>query len=299
MKKSCLGQTMAGRSGRRGREARLESNANPVDEKQPVWAGLSGGAFRPLSDANVKDVNESVLMLLETLGLSQATPSMIEKVCAMGGTYTDDKRLLFPRDLVLKTIAQARRDVVLYGQDKNYDLDLSGTRVHMSSGGGAPGVFDLTDGHYRDGSVQDLYDAARICDAMENIHHFSRSIVARDIENVAEMDLNTAYACLMGTSKHMSVSVSEPQNLQQLADLCYTLAGSEAAFRARPFLTVMVCHVVPPMRFAEEALDTLEAAVLAGFPVQRVKRVPRAPQQLQDHLYKQSQRPSRDWYSRS
>lgn len=70
---------MAGRSGRGGREAGLESNANPVDEKPPVWAGLSGGAFRPLSDANVKDVNESVLMLLETLGLSQATPSIIEK----------------------------------------------------------------------------------------------------------------------------------------------------------------------------------------------------------------------------
>ena len=30
----------------------------------------------------------------------------------------------------------------------------------------------------------------------------------------------------------------------------------------------MVCHVVPPMRFAEEACETLEAAVLAGFPVQ-------------------------------
>lgn len=55
--------------------------------------------------------------------------------------------------------------------------------------------------------------------------------------------------------------------LQRLADLCYTLAGSEAA-RAR--FTVMVCHVVPPMRFAKEALDTLEATVLAGFPVQLI-----------------------------
>lgn len=42
-------------------------------------------------------MNEAVLHLLETLGLSQATPSMIEKVCAQGGTYTVDKRLLFPR----------------------------------------------------------------------------------------------------------------------------------------------------------------------------------------------------------
>ncbi|WP_039019513.1 trimethylamine methyltransferase family protein [Halocynthiibacter namhaensis] len=257
---------MAKRSRRRSRNGDAEAEVLAP----PVWPGVEGGAFRPLSDSDEIEVNEAVLMLLETLGLSQATPSMIKMVCAAGGAYTDEKRLLFPRDLVEKTIREARRDLVLYGQDPVNNLDISGKRVHMSSGGGAPGVFDLEDGHYRDGTLQDLYDAARICDAMENIHHFSRSIVARDIENVADMDLNTAYACLMGTSKHVSVSVSEPENLAQLADLCYTLAGSEDTFRAKPFLTVMVCHVVPPMRFAEEALDTLEAAVLAGFPVQLI-----------------------------
>jgi len=268
--KSCRNVQMAEKSRRRGRGARIDTNANSDVPNPPVWGGVEGGAFRPLSDSDLAEVNEAVLSLLETLGLSQASESMIEKVCGAGGSYTDDKRLLFPRELVAKTIHEARRDVVLYGQNSAHDLDLSGKRVHMSSGGGAPGVFDIEDGRYRDGTLHDLYDATRICDAMENIHHFSRSIVARDVENVADMDLNTAYACLMGTSKHVSVSVTEPENLPQLADLCYTLAGGEAAFRARPFLTVMVCHVVPPMRFAEEALDTLEAAVLAGFPVQLI-----------------------------
>lgn len=261
---------MAQRPRRRGRTARIEAEAEAEVEQPPVWPGVQGGGFHPLSAADIAQVDEAVLMLLETLGLSQATPSMIDKVCAAGGSYSDDNRLLFPRALVRKTIAEARRGITLCGQDPAHDLDLSGTRVHMSSGGGAPGVFDIEDGHYRDGTVRDLYDAARICDAMENIHHFSRSIVARDIEDTAEMDLNTAYACLMGTSKHVSVSVSEPENVPQLAELCYAIAGGEAAFRARPFLTVMVCHVVPPMRFAEEAIDTLEAAILAGFPVQLI-----------------------------
>jgi trimethylamine--corrinoid protein Co-methyltransferase len=231
---------------------------------------VTGGRFKPLADTEVAAVEEAALHLLETLGLSQAIPSMVARVVSQGGRYTDDKRLLFPRHLVLKTIAEARRDIVLCGQDPAHDLSLSGARVHMSSGGGAPGVFDLEDGHYRDGSLKDLYDAARICDAMKNIHHFSRSIVARDIEDNAVMDINTAYACLAGTSKHVSVSVTEPETVQQLAAMCYSLAEGEAAFRARPFLTVMVCHVVPPMRFAEEACETLEAAILAGFPVQLI-----------------------------
>lgn len=258
---------MASHPRRRARSNRSAGSAAEND-KPPVWPGVVGGRLKPLSEPEVSLLEEAALHLLETLGLSQAIPSMIDKVTAAGGSVTDDGRLLFPRELVLKTIAEARRDITLYGQNPAHDIQLSGARVHMSSGGAAPGVFDIETGAYRESTVRDLYDAARICDAMENIHHFSRSVVARDIEDNRVMDINTAYACLMGTSKHVSISISDPAYVADIARLCYRLAGAEAAFRERPFLTVMVCHVVPPMRFAEEACETLEAAVLAGFPVQ-------------------------------
>lgn len=213
-------------------------------------------------------MHEAVLFLLEELGLSQATSSMVEKVTAKGGRLTADGRLLFPRELVLESIESARRDVVLHGQRAGLELELSGARVHMSSGGASPSIVDLETGHYRDSTTKDLYDAARLVDAMEHVHHFSRSLVARDASDSLTLDSNTAYACLCGTAKHVSMSVSDPANVPAIADICYAIAGGEAMFRARPFLTVMVCHVVPPMRFAEEACQTLEAAILAGFPVQ-------------------------------
>ena len=212
----------------------------------------------------------AALSLLATLGLSQAIPSMVEKVTAAGGTFTDAGRLLFPEELVRWAIDGAERGFALCGQDPAWDLKIEGARVHMSTGGAAPGVFDLETHSYRDSTLQDLYDAARIVDRMDNIHHFSRSVVARDIEDIAVMDLNTAYACLAGTSKHVSISITEPDNVQAIAELCHAIAGGEDAFRARPFLTVMVCHVVPPMRFAEEACEVLERAILAGFPVQLI-----------------------------
>ncbi|MBE1283358.1 MAG: methyltransferase [Rhodobacteraceae bacterium] len=260
---------MTAASKRRGRKHRIVQSEQD-EQSPPVWPGVVGGRFKPLSEAEIVLVEESALHLLETLGLSQAIPSMIERVTAHGGTLTSDDRLLFPRALVQQALEKVRRDVVLFGQDPSHDLDVSGSRVHMSSGGAAPGVFDLETGVYRDSTVQDLYDAARLVDAMENIHHFSRSVVARDIEDNAVMDVNTAYACLMGTSKHVSISVSDPAHVPQIAELCYLIAGGEEAFRARPFLTVMCCHVVPPMRFAEETCEILEAALLAGFPVQLI-----------------------------
>ncbi|WP_170764578.1 trimethylamine methyltransferase family protein [Ruegeria lacuscaerulensis] len=254
---------------RRGRRDRL-AQTDAADLHSPVWPGLAGGRFKPLSPQEVDLVDEAALSLLETLGLSQATPSMIGRVVAAGGRLTDDGRLLFPRGLVKQALAGARRDVVLYGQNPAHDLDLRGARVHMSSGGAAPGVFDIDTGAYRESTLKDLYDAARLVDAMENIHHFSRSVVARDIEDNRLMDINTAYACLVGTSKHVSISISDPFHVGDIAELCYALAGGEVAFRDRPFLTVMACHVVPPMRFAEETCEILELAVQAGFPVQLI-----------------------------
>ncbi len=254
---------------RRGRKERLAEHTD-LEDQPPVWPGVLGGRLKPLSDAEAEAVEEAALSLLETLGLSQAIPSMVDRVCAEGGAVTSDGRLLFARELVHRSIAEAKRGFTLCGQDPAHDLTIDAARVHMSTGGAAPGVFDLETGAYRDSTLADLYDAARLVDAMGNIHHFSRSVVARDIDDSAVMDLNTAYACLSGTAKHVSISITEPQNVQAVAELCYAIAGGEAAFRARPFLTVMVCHVVPPMRFAEEACEVLEQAILAGFPVQLI-----------------------------
>ncbi len=184
---------------------------------------------------------------------------------------TEDGRLLFPPDLVQWAIEDATRGFTLCGQNQAQDLKIEAARVHMSTGGAAPSVFDLDTHEYRDSTLQDLYDAARIVDQMNHIHNFNRSVVARDIDDNATMDLNTAYACLAGTSKHVYISITEPQNIAAIAELCYDVAGGKDAFRTRPFLTVMVRHIVPPpMRFAEDACDVLERAIEAGFTVQLV-----------------------------
>ena len=265
-----LGRRTLGQGGKRVRRGRA---ARDTEEGQaPATAfsssGYAGGRYAPLSDDEAQNTHETAIELLETLGLSQATPKMTELVVARGGRVTEQGRLLFPSALIRDVLDGVRRDVVLFGRGAGLDLDLSGDKLHFSSGGASPSLVDLETGRYRDATTGDLYDAARIVDAMENIHHFSRSLVARDAPDPLSMDINTAYACLAGTRKHVSVSATKPEHVAALADICHLLAGGEAAFRARPFMTIMVCHVVPPMRFAAEACDTLDAALRAGFPVQ-------------------------------
>ena len=235
-----------------------------------VTPGMSGGRYRPLDPSEIAAVEEAVFHLLESLGLSQAIPSMVERVTARGGRLTTDGRLLFPRQLVRDFLSAARRDVRLHNRAGTDPLELTGSRVHFGTGGASPNIVDLESGKYRSSTTRDLYDAARLIDTLEHIHVFSRSMVATDAPDPRALDVNTAYAVLAGTSKHTCISCTEPHHMRDIADICYEVAGGEAAFRAAPFMTIMVCHVVPPMRFAEEACASLEAAVLAGFPVQLI-----------------------------
>ena len=50
-------------------------------------------------------------------------------------------------------------------------------------------------------------------------------------------------------------------------EMIYQLAGGEEAFRARPFISNSNCFVVPPMKFATESCETMEACIRGGMPI--------------------------------
>lgn len=128
-------------------------------------------------------------------------------------------------------------------------------------------VVDLETQVYRPAMLADLYDAARLVDTLDNIQFFSRSMVAGDMETSHDLDINTAYAALSGTSKHVMTSCSTAEHVHDISEMCFLLAGSAEAFHARPFLSLNINHAVPPLRFDPEACNVLLAGAELGLPV--------------------------------
>ncbi|WP_411891621.1 trimethylamine methyltransferase family protein [Yoonia sp. SDW83-1] len=255
-----------GRSG--GRAARVAlRNAPLAEELRPVRAGLPGGQYKPLTDADVARIHAAALDALEQIGLSQAPPSGINIMTRVGAILGDDGRLRFPRALVEDMLAKAARNITLHGRDPKHDLHLTGSNVHFGTAGAAVHVVDIETNTYRDSTAQDLHDAARITHALDNVHFFQRAMVARDITDNLEMDLNTIYACCAGTTKHIGTSFSEPDHVAPGLELIHRIAGDEATWRARPFMSNSNCFVVPPMKFAEESCIAMEHCIRGGMPV--------------------------------
>ena len=191
----------------------------------------------------------------------------MEILTGAGAILGDDGRIRFPRALVEDMLGVAARNLTLHAREEKHDLLLSGNRVHFGTAGAAVHVVDLETNTYRDSTSKDLYAASRLVDNLDNIHFFQRMMVCRDVADLVEMDLNTLYACLSGTTKHVGTSFSDPISVEPCFELLHMVAGGEAAWRARPFVSNSNCFVVPPMKFAEESCITMEACVRAGMPV--------------------------------
>ncbi len=253
------------------RKSRRRRGAKPVIEPFKSLAGQriigTGGNLTPLDERGIAAIHAAALELLASTGISEAPSSAVKLVTDAGGRLDDAGRLLFPEKLVEAALAGLQRDFTLYGRAADTDLVLAPGAVHVGTGGASPQLFDMQLGRYRDSCLADLYDAARLVDRLTHIHFFSRPLVARDMPDQQRLDVNTAYASLAGTTKHVFVSAGNAQSVADIARLCYRLAGSEAAFRERPFLSLLVNHAVPPMRFDTESVEILQAAVRHGIPM--------------------------------
>ncbi|MYB34810.1 MAG: trimethylamine methyltransferase [Gammaproteobacteria bacterium] len=234
----------------------------PFNRRDPV-----SGRFRPLDADELGRISNASFDILEKIGLSCAPKAGMDAVVARGGRMTPEGRLQFPRILVEEALDELRRDFVLRGRETCHDLEMSISRVHTGTGGASPMVVDMEDGRYRAATLVDLYDASRLVDTLENIQFFSRSMVASDISDAWDLDINTAYTALCGTSKHVMTSVSNAAYLDDIFDMCSMIAGTEQAFRERPFLSLNINHVVPPLRFDPDACLVLMEAARRGLPV--------------------------------
>jgi trimethylamine--corrinoid protein Co-methyltransferase len=251
-----------------GRAARHAARSSKLsDSMRPVRAGMTGGKYKPLSDADVLKIHEAALTALETIGLADAPPSGVAILTGAGAIQGSDGRIRFPRALVEDMLALSCKDLTLCGRDPVHDLDLSGQRVHYGTAGAAVNMVDVAGNDFRESTLQDLHDAARITDTLDNVHFLQRPMVARDIADNLEMDLNTIYACCAGTTKHVGTSISDPSHAAECLQMAYAIAGGEAKYRDRPFVSMSNCFVVPPMKFATESCEAMEICIRGGMPI--------------------------------
>lgn len=249
----------AGGKGRRGgRSAKLRRDAAAKGHSRAVHPGLSGGSYKPLSDADIHRIYDTALTILETIGIGDPIPEILAYALPKGAVLNEHNRLCFPRALVEDVLAQIPKKHHVHAIDPQYDFEIRDKEVYFSTSGEAVTILDYKTQSFRPSRLTDLYDAARLAHQLEHIHNFGQPFIAAEYSDDAYVhDINVAYAALAGTSKAFSLSTATVAHVDALIAMFDTFLGREGAFVERPFCSIGGCPIVSPLRFGKDNAEVM------------------------------------------
>ncbi len=264
--------TYAEKSSRRsgGRKARTAARLSGSPEVDPCPPGQRGGQYRPLSDQDIAAIYDTAIRILAEIGMGEVPSVLADRAVEKGATVGTDGRVHFPRALVEDIIAGAAKTVALYGRDPKHDIEIGGDRVYFGTGGAAVRTLDIDSGLYRDATLADLYDFTRLADTLSQVSWFTRCCVATDVEDIFDLDINTAYALIAGTAKPVGTSFTLAAHVDPIVDMFDLALGGEGRFKERPFCKAHISPIISPLRYGEDAVDVTLACIKRGVPINAI-----------------------------
>lgn len=220
--------------------------------------------LRPLTPQNCTRIVECAFDILAQVGIADAPPELLKSALASGAHLNPDDRLCFSQSMVEDALGRAPASIDLPEFGGKSGLTIGSAGVHIGTGGAAVQVLHTGAGEFQDSTLQDLFRLMQVLEACENIHYGVRPVIARDLADTFELDINTAFVCMKATRKPIGVSFSHPHHLESAVSMFDAALGAEGMFRANPFCMGVVVHVVPPLRYAAEGCAVLNACIRQG-----------------------------------
>jgi trimethylamine--corrinoid protein Co-methyltransferase len=231
--------------------------------------GLIGNLYRPLNQSQIETIHQKALDVIEHIGLTFETglEETLDMVAA-AGCKVDRKtaRIYFPRKLVEEMVARAPAEFILYSRDGKNDLHLGADRVYAGTGGSALNVLDLDTGRVRQGVLKDIYHVARLVDRLDNIHFFQRCVVPHDVP-VEYYDVNSLFAPMLGTTKHIMFGCDLEKGLMEAVELASLVVGGREKLRKAPVFSIAACMIISPLKFCTQSVKNVCAAARQMVPV--------------------------------
>jgi len=260
--------TRRSRSRSAGRARKIATRSLPT-QSNPCPPGQKGGAYKPLNEAEIQAIYQTALKLLAELGMGEV-PEILEKRLIECGAKKAGNRVCFPPLMVEKIIGMAAREFTFHGRDPQRSIHVGGDRVFFGTGGAAVQTLDIETGSYRSSTLQDLYDFTRLQDTLANVSWFTRCCVATDLPDIMDLDVNTVFALLKGTSKPVATSFTIAEHVEpimRMVDIALGGNGTSGLFRNKPFLKAHISPVISPMRYGEDAVAVTLACMEHGMPI--------------------------------
>jgi len=221
--------------------------------------------YELLSRDQVLRIHEASLEILEEVGLLIRNAQAREILAAHGcRPQPGSEIMLFPRAVVEEFRASIPPTFTFGGRDPRLDRTIPGDSPVMVTGSSAPNIIDPLTGLERRARSEDLARIAHLVNELPGYDVFSISTLAEDAPP-GMFSLTRFYAALKNCAKPVRGS-GPPEDTEKILHLAFTIAGSEAAYRAHPFVTHHYCPVVSPLTMDFDSTQMLIFFTEQGLP---------------------------------
>ena len=198
-----------------------------------------------LTEPQLDTMQEATLRLLEETGVHMPSEQALSILSAHGARVDASTQVVrFPRDLVMRAMAQVPRTFLAGARDPSCDLPLGDGATYFTTDGCGVEVVDLETGQQRPSCKEDVGSMARVADYLSSIAFYWPMVSAQDCGKTAP--LHELDASWNNTVKHVqSETLMGAGPARYAIEMATVVAGSREELRRRPVLSLVLCTIAP------------------------------------------------------
>ena len=233
---------------------------------QAVFNGLGSFGIVGYSQDELETIHLASLDILYNVGLRVESAEARERFAAGGCVVDPDTHIVrIPPYIVEESIRTAPPNILLAGRDPEKDFVIEKNRVGFVNFGEGVVVRDIETKEYRASVKQDLVNAARMSDYLENMDITYRAVASQDIVGPLQA-LHNAAAIIPNTTKHFFIGPDGAVNAKKIIDMAALAVGGRENLRKRPLVTFNVCPT-SLLKLIPECTDVVMLAAEEGIPI--------------------------------
>ncbi len=253
--------------------------------------GMLVKPYTRLDQKQVELIHKTSMTILSDPGIisySERAAEVFDKAKAKVQPTGDGTwRISIPEQLVIDSVAKCPPIVTLGARDKDNILELEADqpRIHFATGSEANNWLEMSVEPFvskkssdlkrnlpvfepRKGTVADLCKAAHVCNQLEHVDAFIRTVNIQD-EDITEQnkDVNKFFASLNNITKHVMSGLTELTQIEEVVKIAEIVAGGREALADNPVVSFITCVTKSPLQIVDDAVQKMIAVVERGLPL--------------------------------
>jgi len=255
---------------------------------------LVNNPLERISSEQVQQIHEASIQILNDPGLLSFNHKATEIFHSHGAGVTDVSgggnpcwHVKIPEKLVLDALASTPKTVKLGARKPDNILVMQGDepRVFFITGSetniwldvdfstyvrksGPTNEIQVPEFQPRRGTVADLCDSAHVCEHLETVDGYIRTVNIQDKDITEDnKDVNKFFASLNNTTKHVMSGLTNLKQLDNVVKMAELIVGGKDKLKENPIISFITCLIKSPLQFVDDTTETFMDVCQRGLPI--------------------------------